>query len=227
MSTEDDRRAIERFVAGAPVDAATLATAITARAVDREIVVEALLKGLASPEAVVRRRAAERAARLPDLAPRVAARLEVLAVHDEDGRTREASAIALRTHAGDDPAAREPEPQRPRFVLGLKVATLRSTGLQGIVPSPLTSAPDLRVTIREEDGDIWLDLTGLPAAFAGTRPILRVARDPGSGPREVAQAEAPVSPDGTGRIRIPRETASLDELLAWMSNRAQLVVPDE
>src|SRR3954463_13197420 len=98
---DDDDRAIDRFVAGAPVDADALAMAITAKATDRAVVVEALLKNLASDEAIVRVRAAERVARMPDVAPAVAARLRELAVNDAHPGAREACAAALRAHRED------------------------------------------------------------------------------------------------------------------------------
>ena len=47
MSAADDRRAVDRFVAGLDVEEDALATAIVGMAVDRTVIVEALLKALA------------------------------------------------------------------------------------------------------------------------------------------------------------------------------------
>ena len=64
MSSQDDIRAIDRFVAGLPVDHEELATALAARAIDRAIVVDAMLFALESDEDAVRLRAAKRSARM-------------------------------------------------------------------------------------------------------------------------------------------------------------------
>src|SRR5690348_11454947 len=129
MSTDDDERAIDRFIAGAPVDADALASAITAKAFDRAVVIESLLQGLAAPEPVVRRRAAERIARMPDVDGRVEVELRRLAEQDDNERVRAACAAALAAHAPDAAATAEAEPATGRrwsVLVLLKAATVRS-----------------------------------------------------------------------------------------------------
>lgn len=91
-------RALERLVAGAATDADELAAAVSAQAVDRAIVVTLLLDALGDSEAAVRRRAAMRVARMAEVAPRVAAGLEVMALTDADEDARAACRAALRAH---------------------------------------------------------------------------------------------------------------------------------
>lgn len=233
MSADDDRRAIERFVAGLPVEADALTTAITAKAVDRTVVIEALLKGLASSESVVRRRAAQRVARMPDVAPRVAARLTLLAGTDDDERSREASAAALRAHGvpvpGEAPTG-EVAPARASLagVLRLKALVTRAPYAPiTLVARYREDAPDLLGQLKDEVGNVRLELSGLPQAFAGTRPALRTRREAGSGPLvPIAWAEMPVSTGGDVTLSIPLEGASVDDLVDWLANGLDLVIPD-
>ena len=89
--------------ADAPVEA------ITVQSIERAIVVDALLRVLASPEATARLRAAERVARMADAAPSVIAVLIRMASEDVDLRVRAAAEAALRVHLrpapGDRPRA--------------------------------------------------------------------------------------------------------------------------
>jgi hypothetical protein len=98
VSTDDDKRAVERFIAGLAADERALAAAISARAVDRAIVVEALLGALGCPVAATRLSAAQRVARMACIAPPVTARLASIAVEDGDGTVRAACAAALHDH---------------------------------------------------------------------------------------------------------------------------------
>lgn len=97
MSSADDRQ-LARFVAGLPADDRALANAIAARALDRAIVVDVLLDTLAGPIAATRLTAARRVARMSGVAPRVAARLRIMALADDDDRVRAACRAALAAH---------------------------------------------------------------------------------------------------------------------------------
>ncbi|MDX6720581.1 MAG: hypothetical protein QOJ63_2835 [Solirubrobacteraceae bacterium] len=92
------RRALERFVAGAASDAGELAAPMSAQAVERAIIVTVLLDALASPDTAIRRRTAMRVARMAEVAPLVATRLEVMALTDADEDVRAACRDALRAH---------------------------------------------------------------------------------------------------------------------------------
>lgn len=228
MSTNDDRRAIERFVAGLPVDASDLATAITARAVDRTIVIQALLNGLSSPEPVVRLRAAERVAEMPDVAPPVAARLALIAATDEDRRAREASAAALRAHGLAVPDEADPPPKRWSFGLPLHLAVsfARDPEAEIEITAESLAARDLHGLLRRDAaGAVWLDLAQLPEELIATRPTLRVRKD---GPEArlvpLARAETPVSAGGDVTIRVPPAVGTFDAVAGWLRHGAALDV---
>jgi hypothetical protein len=239
VTADDDKRALERFVAGLDVDDDALATAITARAVDRTIVVEALLTALTSPHAAVRRRAAERIARMRDVAPRLAAELTLLAATDPDERAREAGAVALQAHGLLVPDATPPQrgsPERaPSFgerllaFMWLRPMTVRSTqpGLV-LLPRIRANAPSMRATLTvDDDGRSMLALSGLPAMFAATRPTVLVRRDPDADAyTEIGTALEPVSADGSATIRIEPEVGPADEVRRWLERDVQLVVID-
>ena len=109
MSFADADRQVARFVAGLPVDAEALAAALAARSLDRVVVSEALLAGLAGPAARMRLATARRSARMAWLTPRVAALLARMAVEDDDEDVQDACRAALRTHgagADEDPRDR-------------------------------------------------------------------------------------------------------------------------
>src|SRR5690349_12283817 len=137
MSADDDRRALQRFVAGVDVEADALATAITAQALDHVIVDEALLHGLSSADAVVRRRTARRITRMVDVGDAVAERLAILAGTDPDEPTREGATAALRAHDRLPEADVRPERRRLRRLAALSFvpAQLRSTGGVGFKPA--------------------------------------------------------------------------------------------
>jgi hypothetical protein len=233
MSTDDDR-AIDRFVAGAPVDADELATAITAKAVDRAIVVEALLKNLASDEPVVRRRAAERVARLPDLPDQIAARLTEMAVNDGHARAREACAAALVAHGRPVPGAPRPaeptsaaEPRRWSLrVLITAARPARGADFEATIgPRYEEDAPRLRGRLYDSPAGARLELTGLPQEFAGTRPEIRAQRARGQAFETIARADAPVTPGGTVTMTVVAiEDATVEDVADWLSV-GQLVVP--
>ena len=222
MSRDEDRRAIERFIAGLPVDAEALTTALTAKAVDRAIVVEALLMGLSSPEPGVRRRVARRIVRMPDVDPSVEARLTVLAASDDDARSRTASAEALRAHGRPVPG--EPPPHDPRertrapLLLHLRPSYTRSRSdaQRGITVLPISreEARDFVGRVHDEgEGQVRFELTGLPEPFEGHRPLLQARLEPdGETLTTIARAETPVT-GGQVTIRAPLE-GDLAELLA-------------
>ena len=233
MSSEEDRGAIDRFVAGAAVDANALAAAITANAVDRTVVVEALLKGLEDPEPLVRRRTALRIAGMPEIDNRLAARLAVTALSDDDDGCRHGAAAALRSHALPVPGERT-QPATSfsgrRPLLLLRAAALRSaaSGLE-LTARYREDAPDLATELVEaHGGDAQAELRGLPRSFAGTRPVLRARVAPPPEPlTPIGRAANPVSADGAVTIRIPLDGASLDKLVEWLMAGVDLVVPDD
>jgi hypothetical protein len=234
MSTDDDK-AIDRFVAGAPVGADELATAITAKAVDRAIVVEALLKNLASDEPVVRTRAAERVGRLPDLPGQIAGRLGEMAVNDEHPGVREACAAALTAHGepvpGDERAAAA-RPAEPRgwSLRVLITATRAARGAERkarIGPRYPEHAPHLQGLLQESPTGARLELTGLPPEFAGTRPEVRAQRARGEPFETLARAEGPVSTDGAVTLAVVAvEGATVEDVANWL-RVSQLVVPSD
>ena len=231
MSRDEERRALERFVAGLPVDADALATAITTKAVDRAIVVEALLNGLAHPEPAVRRRAARRIASMRDLDERVAARLAVLVETDEDERSREAIAAALRKHRLEVPgeAAAKPPARAPLALLRLKPSRTRSSRAQpgiALVAAPRKDAPEFLARVHDEgEGRLRFELTDLPEPFEGTRPVLRARTEPGAGElTPIARASTPVT-DGAVTIiaRLERPPADVD---TWLDHGVDVVGDD-
>lgn len=238
MSSDDDRRALERYVAGAPVDPEALAHAVTGRAVERTIVVEALLRGLERDEPLFRRRMATRIARMPHLDERVAARLKVLVGQDDDPSVSAAAADALRRHGEPVPGepARPPAPEpstgrgRFRLTLGLRVLVVRSARVEvTIEPRYREDAERLAGRVVDDGaGGTVVQLLGLPLELTGTRPILRVRREPLPAPlTEIARAAVPVSPDGTVTVSVPASVAAFDALTGWMAAGADLVVPDD
>ena len=243
MTSGDDKRALERFVAGLEVEEDALAAAVTARAVDRTIVVEALLTALSSPEAAVRRRAALRVARMADIVPRIVAELTRIAAADPDERAREAGAAALRAHrlrepgAADEPGAAPARARsatslggRLRAVLWLQPLIFRAEELTvHLRPRVETDAPDMSGRLTADDeGRILMILARLPATFAGSRPSVRARRDAGSTAySEIGAATAPVSVDGAVTILIDPDLGSLDEVEGVFEHDIELVVRDD
>ena len=243
MTSGDDKRALERFIAGLEVEEDALAAAVTARAVDRTIVVEALLTALSGPEAAVRRRAALRVARMADVAPRIVAELTLIAAADPDERARAAGAAALRAHGLREPgAAAEPGPapsgrpsaapspgRRVRAALWLQPLTFRAEEARvSLRPRVETDAPEMSGRlVSDDEGRVLMILARLPATFAGSHPTVRARRDPGSTAySDIGTATAPVSADGAVTILIDPEVGSLDEAIAVLDHDIELVVPD-
>jgi hypothetical protein len=242
MTSDDDKRALDRFVAGLDVGEDALASAVTARAVDRTIVIEALLKALASPQADIRRRAAQRVARMADVAPRVQAELTLIAATDPDERVSEACAAALRAHVllEQDAASAAPrsdhEPASPPLVerflasLMLRPMIMRSARqpLVLLLPRNRAELPEMRGTLMDaDDGAVLVVLSALPPQFAATHPTLRVRRDADSDAfTAIATATEPVSADGAATIRIGPEVGPADEVRRWFGREIELVVTD-
>ena len=98
MSTAVDKQTLERFIAGLPTDEPALAAAVSAQAVARAIVIDVLLDLLASSASATRLAAARRIVGMASVAPNVAARLELIAIEDDDPRVRAQCTDALRAH---------------------------------------------------------------------------------------------------------------------------------
>lgn len=233
MSSDADRAALERFVAGLAVDPDVLARAITAHAVERTVVVEALLEGLTAPEPVVRLRFARRIARMPDLDRRVGARLTMVAGTDADDRVRAAATGTLRAHGlpvpgqpvADETGARTARPSRSiDTALRLRASAIRGTKGVEIEALFIEDAPALAGELHDLEGQAQLVLRGLPAAFVGTRMTLRVAFLPGSALSPIARADMSVSAEGESSIDVPLESGSVDDVVEWLLNDAELVV---
>jgi hypothetical protein len=236
VSSDEDRQALERFVAGLPVDPDVLARAVTARAAERTVVIDALLRALAAPEPVARHRVARRAARMAELDPRLAHALTGVAAADPDARVRAACVEALREHGlpvpGESPSqpvlARRP--WRVRLELNLQ-GTARGKSdparVLKIVVTYKEDAPGFAATLREDGPDgLRVELAGLPPAFAGTRPMLRGATETGLPLTPIAAAAEPVSTEGDVTITIPASVGTFDQVARLLRNQADLVVLD-
>jgi hypothetical protein len=232
MSSEEDRKALQRFVAGAPVEADALAQAITARAVDRAVVVEALMKGLDAPEAATRRRVAQRIARMSGLDERVGARLGVLAGTDDDERVRAAASATLQAHGLPVPGqpgtgAKPPRTSPARLAfLALRVGISRGDGSVALTAADQPVSGFTAELAGDGQGGASLRLRGLPCAFVGHRPVLRAALER-NGPRfPVAAADAPVSDAGEVTIAIPATVLPYANLVSRLSAGADLEVAE-
>jgi hypothetical protein len=223
MSTPEDRRLLQRFVAGIDVEADELATAITAQALEQTIVDQAVLDALSAEEAIVRLRAARRVGRMATAAPSVLARLRVLAEHDGDSRVREAAAAALGAHtprtAPDPAAAARLRPFLARVELVLAGALRGADGYE-FRPSIRHGMVGLGGKLVEAGDEAELRLRGLPAPFVGTRPVLIA-----DGAERGRAADA-VSEAGEASVRVTLGERTLSELSEEL-RRAELVVLDD
>ena len=231
MSPDDEDRALQRYVAGLPVDEATLTAAVTGRAVESTIVTEAMLAALESAEATARLRAAERAARMAVLAPRIARELTRAVTADVDLRVRAAAADALAGHGlevpGQVPEATDVLGTSPTWA-GLRLL-FRRVQMRGVttmlVPLDRDDAPAQGFAVRGEDGLWSIALSGLPASFAGARVTLRMIDDAGQVTVQATAGE-PVSDDGSVTIIISRAAGSLDEIEHHMAGEIEIVADD-
>jgi hypothetical protein len=226
VTSDADRRALERFVAGLPVDPDALARAVTAKAVDRAIVMNALLNALVSPEPAVRRRAARRVERMPDVDPQVLARLAAMAEHDADERTRATCAQALSAHPSEEDRETTGGRRPPLGVLVLRLSRTRTRGAPArgipLVALRRAEAPDLLVRVHDEGGGaVRFDFTGLPERLEDTRPALYARPEPGAGPlAPIASATESVS-GGELTLRA-RLDAPPEDIEAWLAHGVEL-----
>jgi hypothetical protein len=219
MSADEDRRAQQRFVAGLPVAPDALATAIAARALDRAVINEALLRNLGSDDALVRRRTAERVARMAGLGDSVAGRLAILAETDPDERTRVAASEALRAHERLDVVEETVRRRRSLAALTFAFVSARSSGrgpaeASSFVPPeppPGDRFPDARLIVASDA--LLVQFEELPAAFTGTLPILVVTDDAGV-EAELGRAVTPVTGEGAVTIALAPQAGSLREVVA-------------
>lgn len=229
MTEDEDRRALERYVAGLPADPEALAHAVTARALERAVVVEALLEGLRSEDAGRRLRTAHRLLRMRDLDPALSARLGVLVDQDADARVRAQSAEALRAHGLPVPGERDvPAYARtpvPRFALGLRLLRVMDAAAPVVFEAWFgDDAPELSGELHADGPDATrVELRGLPAGLVDTRPVLRAAREPGT-LVEIARADTPVTADGILSLRVD---APRDDVERWCRAGAELIVLDD
>jgi hypothetical protein len=230
VSSADNDRAILRFVAGVSVDEDALAEAIAARAVDRAAVVEALVGALLSPEATARLRAAERVARMEDVAREVADVLTRIAVADIDRHVRAAASTALRTHdeplPGEPPLSVKPPPRRSVPSIAFRRVAIRSGPSEPLVLLPLDRAnAHCHGLVSLGDDGLWrVALTGLSAAFAGTRPVLRARGD--DGPIVLGTATQAVTSDGAVTIIIARDVGTTREVERRLAGTVELTLAD-
>ncbi len=228
---DEARRALEREVAGLPVEADALADALMQRAFDRTVVVEALLLGLNDPDPATRRAIARRAARLEGLDPRVQARLTVLTDQDDDRHVREAAAATLRAHdapvPGEDVSRASREPRGRLAHLRLKVGTARSSAGVAIIAEQ-DSTPGFEGVISADGaGGAVVVLRGVPSVFAGHRPALRAAEEPNGARSVVAVTQSPVSASGHALIPVPAELVPYKELLVRLDYGVDLELLDD
>lgn len=240
MDSTDGDRAIDRFVAGLPVDGDELSLAVSARAVDAKIVVDALLCGLENDSPVARLHAAKRVARMIELAPRLEVRLRQLAATDGDRRVRARASAVLRAHARPVPGEEGDVTQASARLRSLPSLWLRPAITRGAGPvrsgtprAPRVvrsfqarereEAPATRGRAITQDGELRIDLTGLPEAFIGRRLAVFVHGD-ATEVMQLAVASEPV--DGAGGVSIPieRRSQTLEEIVDLLAAELELAV---
>jgi hypothetical protein len=226
MSSDDDRT-IERFIAGVRVDEADLAAAAARRAVDRTIVVDALVRALEHPEAAVRLLTAQRLARMTNVGDVLVGRLTYAAGGDPDLRVRAAARAALRIHRVTPDERERRDTRRAGSILvslAFQPAFLRGTrAVVRLHAADRTDAPDAWARLLAEDLLVRVVLTGLPAGFASLRPTIRIAGDDGED-IDVATAAQPVAGDGSVTIDVAPGTRTQDEMADILASGFELVV---
>jgi hypothetical protein len=206
MSSPEDRAALRRYVAGLDVEPDALATAITADAVDHAAVEDALLLALGAAEPVARLRAARRIARLPELPPRVLARLRVLIEHDGDPRVSAAAATALAAHEDEPAVAKADPPRRLLKVLSLELLDVRGEERFAYAPAVRGAHLDTGAVLTLVDDVPQLELTDLPTGVRGRHPLLLIDGE------RLGNAAAAVSASGVAVFTFPEWNGSLLEL---------------
>ena len=223
MSSGDDERTIERFIAGVRVDEADLAAAAARRAIDRTIVVEALVRALEHPEAAVRLLTAQRLARMTNVGDELVGRLTHAAGSDPDLRVRAAADAALRVHRVA-PVGPERRVSRRVRSLAFQPAFLRGTrAVVRLHAADRSDAPDAWARIVAEDDLVRVVLTGLPPDFASLRPTILIAGDDGQD-IDVATAAQPVADDGSVTIDVAPAPRTRDELAEVLATGFELVI---
>lgn len=246
MSTDDDKRAVERFVAGLHVPPDDIAEAIAARAIDRTLANESLLLGLADDEAIVRIRSARRIARMDGVAPGIEAQLRLMAATDVDLRTRRACGEALRAHGraesgqGVAPAtASSPEAAgravaRGRAVAGLSLWLRARVPRVGEVPRSDDSAevsfvardrsvaPGVGCRIVVVRDAAVLHMTNLPIAFAGAQLTATVHHPASAEPVAIVTAALAVTEDGSATIDLSAATGTIAGADDWKTVAIEL-----
>jgi hypothetical protein len=236
MSSDDGRRVLDRFVAGLPVGADELAEAITAVALERSVVVQAIVRGLTDASPLVRLRMARRVGEMAEVDAVIVAQLRVAVVQDDDVRVRETCAAAMRAHAVAVPG--EPPPGEPRGERGTRA---RAGLALRLMLAGQTRGDEARVRIvpRWRDdaeglsgrcylagpGAPRIELESLPTAWVGSLPGLRADR-PDAGPAVLGTAASPVGADG--RVSIPLQPpagSSNEDLLLWLQSDLELFAP--
>lgn len=227
MSSGDDERIIRRFVSGLPVDDDALAEAVASRAIDRTAFARALMAALSSDEATARLRACERVARMDHIADDVARMLDRIASADVDTQVRAAAGSALHAHGRHDPEQRPQDAVRYVPSISLRLVSLRSGSSRPrlLLPVNRADAPASALASQLDDGRWHVVVTGLPAAFVGTRPVLR-ARD-GVAPVVLGRAAEPVAPGGEVTIVIPATAGTTQEIERRLATTLDLTLDDD
>ncbi|HEX4345447.1 MAG TPA: hypothetical protein VHZ31_07795 [Solirubrobacteraceae bacterium] len=233
MDSPDEDRAIDRFVAGMPVDLDELSRAVSARAVDATIVVEALLRGLAHESADVRARTTKRAGELVELPPRLEARLRQLALADAIRRVREGAVAALGAHDIDHDSAAVKVRRVPRFAALRLVPRTMPGAVQGteLVEVVLQfrardreQAPGLRGKLVREGGELRIELERLPEAYVGQRLAVFARIGDSKDETQVAVANEPVSPTGDASLPVAPGLGSVEQITALLDTAFDVAV---
>lgn len=240
MESPDDDRAIDRYVAGMPVDANELSRAVTGRAIDATIVVEALLRGLAHESADVRARTTKRVAELVELPPRLEARLRQVALADAIDRVREGAAAALQAHgedAVDDTGAvtvrRASRFASLRLVPRAMRGAVRDTQAVVVVlrfrGRDQEDAPGLRASLLQEGEQLRIALERLPEAYAGQRLAVFVRSGEAQDETQIAVADEPVSPTGEASLPVAPGLGTAEQIAALLATGFDVAVvePDD
>lgn len=240
MSAADDKRAIERLVAGLSTPMKDVAEAVTSTAIDRTIANDSLLRGLADEEAVVRMRSALRAQRMDGLAPAVEARLRVLATDDVDLRARRACAAALRAHGRPHPGVAASQAGESQVSVGQASAARRRRGaalwLRVLVPRSEQHLAEVTFVAQDrsaasrlycrvviaDDGDVIMHVTGLPDAFVGEPLIVSVHGPDADEPVLTATTAVPVADDGSATVGLAASAAGLVGVQEWQTTEIKL-----
>lgn len=240
MDWPDRDRALDRFVAGMPVDEDDLADAVAARTVDVALIVDALLLGLDDDAAEIRLRAAERIARLVALPPRLQARLHRLAATDTNRHVRAAAEATLLAH---EPQVDPKPPGRaealraalasiwlvPRATRGASV--WGTSGAAHVVrefrAQDRAEGPSVHGALIEQDLRLRLELKRLPEQFRGRRLALRVPGDADGPERELGTAAMLTDETGFVSIDIVAGDRTVEDIAELLSSAFEIVIVED